>query len=369
MSGLWLVAKREISTQVRTRAFVISLVISAVLVGGIAFAPKLFGGPDEYNLGRVGGQELPLQSLAPDAKITWKAFPDEKAATAAVLDGDVDVAVVDSARVLTNGEIDSELGLLLQSANREAQIGAAGVTVTPLQMQSVGADTRYEGARRGISTVLVLLLFFMIIGSVMIVAMGVVEEKGSRIVEILLISVRPWQLLGGKIFGLGVVGFINLAVVLAAGLTGAFLSGFSADFPPGMAGIVVSALLWWVLGYAFFAALAGSLASLVSRQEEVGNVLQPMMLLFMISYGVSFFASASPDHPVAEILSFVPPFSSMVMPVRVAASEVALWEILLSGALMVVAVAAVLMMGGRIYERAVLRTGKRLKITEVLRTK
>ncbi|WP_062344251.1 ABC transporter permease [Herbidospora yilanensis] len=369
MSGLLMVAGREIRTQVRTRAFVISLLVSALLTGGIAFAPKWFDGPDEYNLGRVGGQELAIQALAPDAKITWKTYPDEGAATTAVLDGDVDVAVVDSKRVLTNGEIDDELGLLLQSANREAQIGAAGVTVTPLEMRSVGADTRYESARQGIATVVVLLLFFMIMSSVMVVAMGVVEEKGSRIVEILLISIRPWQLLGGKIFGLGVVGFINLTAVVAAGLVGAYLSGFATDFPPGMAGIVVSAVAWWILGYAFFAALAGSLASLVSRQEEVGNVLQPMMLLFLISYGVSFFASASPDHPVAEILSFVPPFSSMIMPVRVAASEVAVWEVLLSGGLMVVAVAATLMVGGRVYERAVLRTGRRLKVSEVLRTK
>ncbi|NAS24160.1 ABC transporter permease [Herbidospora sp. NEAU-GS84] len=369
MNGLLMVAGREIRTQVRTRAFVIGLIVSALLVGGIAFAPKLFGGPDEYNLGRVGGQELAVQALAPEAKITWKTYPDERAATTAVLDGDVDVALVDGTRVLTNGEIDDELGLLLQSANREAQIGAAGVTVTPLQVQSVGADTRYEAARQGIANVVVLLLFFMIISAVMTVAMGVVEEKGSRIVEILLISIRPWQLLGGKILGLGVVGFINLVAVVAAGLVGAFLSGFAADFPPGMAGIVVNAVVWWILGYAFFAVLAGSLASLVSRQEEVGNVLQPMMLLFLISYGVSFFASANPGHPVSEILSFVPPFSSMVMPVRMAASDVALWAILLSGALMVVAVAAVLMVGGRIYERAVLRTGRRLKVSEVLRTK
>ncbi|GAB1820697.1 ABC transporter permease [Herbidospora sp. RD11066] len=369
MSGLWLVAKREISTQIRTRAFVIGLIVSVVLVGALSFAPKLFGGPDEYNLGIVGGQELPVQALAPDAKVTWKTFPDEQAATTAVRDGDVDAAVVGGTRVLTDGEIDDELGLMLQSANREAQIGASGVTLTPLEMQSVGADTRYEGPRRTIATVIVFLLFFMIIGSVMMVAMGVVEEKSSRIVEILLISIRPWQLLGGKVLGLGVIGFINLVALMAAGLGGAYLSGFAADFPPGIAGVVLSSVVWWILGYSFFAVLAGALASLVSRQEDMNSAVNPLIMLIMASYFVSFFGTDNPDNPVAHILAFVPPFSSMIMPVRMAATEVPIWEVLLSGGLMVLAVAGILRVGGLVYERAVLRTGKRLKITEVLRTK
>ncbi|GAA1014918.1 ABC transporter permease [Acrocarpospora pleiomorpha] len=363
---LFLVAGREIRAQVRTKAFVIGLIVSVVLVGAIAFAPKLLGGPDSYTLGRVQVPELQLTTFAPDVEVKWRQFPDEAAAKAAVLDGDLDAALVAGNRVLTDGEIDSELGVLLQSANREAQIGASGVTITPLAMESVGADTRYEDARRGIATVLVLLLFFMIIGSVMMVAMGVVEEKGSRIVEILLTSIRPWQLLGGKILGLGVVGLINLAATVAAGLGAALVSGVAADFPPGMTGIVLGALVWFILGYAFFASFAGALASLVSRQEEVGNVLQPMTLLLVASYGVSFYASADPTAPIASVLSLIPPFSSMVMPVRMAAADVPLWEVALSGALMVAAVAGMLALGARIYQRAVLRTGARVRLGEVV---
>ncbi|WP_250213538.1 ABC transporter permease [Acrocarpospora catenulata] len=368
MSHLLLVAGREVRAQVRTRAFVIGLVISVLVVGGIAFAPRFLGGPDSYTLGRVQVQELPLKALAPpDAEITWRAYDDEAAARAAMLDGELDAVLVPGNRVLTDGEIDDELGLLLQSANREAQIGASGVTITPLTMESVGADTRYQGARRGIATVVVLVLFLMIFSSVMMVAMGVVEEKGSRIVEILLSSIRPWQLLGGKILGLGAVGLINMVAIVAAGLTGALLSGVIADFPPGTTGIVLGVVAWFILGYAFFAAFAGALASLVSRQEEVGNVLQPMTLLVMLSYGVAFYDSVQPGSTVARVLSLVPPFSSMVMPVRTAAAEVPLWEVALSAGLMLAAVAGVLAVGAKVYERAVLRTGARVRLAEVLR--
>lgn len=369
MNGMMLVARREIVTQLRTRAFVISLLISAVLVGALAFAPKVFGGPDSYTLGTVNSQPLPLDAAAPEIEFTWRSFPGEAAARQAVLDGDVDAVLVDGSRVLTDGKVDTELEVLLQSTNREVKLGAAGVRIPPLQMQSVGADTRYQEARTGIAVVLVLVLFMMILGQVMMVAMGVVEEKGSRIVEILLSSVRPWQLLGGKIIGLGVLGLINLVVILAAGLGASYTSGFASGFPPGIGGIVAGVLVWFVLGYAFFATLSAASAALVSRQEEVGNVMTPLTMLIMAAYFVAFYATNDPTGTVATVVSFVPPFSSMVMPVRMAATEVPLWEVAASGGLMVLGVLATLVFGARVYERAVLRTGARVKLGEVLRAR
>ncbi|MDA0635568.1 ABC transporter permease [Nonomuraea sp. MCN248] len=366
---MMLVARREIVTQIRTRSFIFSLLITVVIVGALAFAPKLFDGPDAYTLGTVNSQQLPLEAAAPDMEFEWRAYPDEAAATRAVLDGDVDAALVDGSKVLTDGEIDTELGVLLQSTHREVKLGPAGVNIAPLQVESVGADTRYEAARTGIALVLVLVLFMLIIGQVMTVAMGVVEEKGSRIVEILLSSVRPWQLLGGKIIGLGVLGLINLGSILAVGLVASYVSGFAADFPPGMTGIMAGVILWFVLGYAFFATLGAALSALVSRQEEVGNVMSPISMVIMAAYFVAFYAVNDPTGPVATIVSFVPPFSSMVMPVRMAATEVPLWEVAASVGLMVLAVLATLSFGAKVYERAVLRTGARVKLGEVLRAK
>ncbi|MFI6737987.1 ABC transporter permease [Nonomuraea sp. NPDC050451] len=367
MNGLMLVARREITTQVRTKAFAIGLVITAVLVAAVTFAPKILGGPDSYTLGTVNSQQLPLKAAAPDAEVEWRSFPDEAAAKQAVLDGDVDAVLVDGTRVLTDGEIDSELGVLLQSVNREVKLGAAGVSIPPLKMESVGADTRYEAARAGIAVVLVLVLFMLLMGQVMMVAMGVVEEKGSRIVEILLSTIRPWQLLGGKIIGLGVLGLINLVTILAVGLAASAASGIASDFPPGIPGLAAGVLVWFVLGYAFFATLAAALASLVSRQEEVSSVMTPLTMVIMVTYFVAFYATKDPTGTLATVLSYVPPFSSMIMPVRMAASEVPMWQAGLSMAAMALAVVAVLGFGAKIYERAVLRTGARLKLGDVLR--
>ncbi|WP_433438638.1 ABC transporter permease [Nonomuraea sp. CA-141351] len=367
MNGLMLVARREITTQLRTKGFAIGLIITALLVAAVSFAPKVMGGPDSYTLGTVNSQQLPLQAAAPDAKFEWRGFPDEAAAKRAVLDGDVDAVLVDGTRVLTDGEIDSQLGVLLQSVNREVRLGAAGVSIPPLKMESVGADTRYEAARAGIAVVLVLVLFMLLMGQVMMVAMGVVEEKGSRIVEILLSTLRPWQLLGGKIIGLGVVGLINLVTILFVGFVSASASGVASDFPPGIPGVLAGVLVWFILGYAFFATLAAALASLVSRQEEVSTVMTPLTMVIMLTYLVAFYATDDPTGTLATVVSYVPPFSSMVMPVRMAATEVPLWQAGVSMAAMALAVLAVLGFGAKIYQRAVLRTGARLKLGDVLR--
>ncbi|WP_432934324.1 ABC transporter permease [Microbispora sp. CA-135349] len=363
-----LVAGREIRTQVRTKGFLVGLVVTVVLIVGITLAPKLLGGPDSYTIGLVSSQKLDVPDGG-DIEIEWRSYSDEAAARRAVLDEDVDAALVGNTRVLSDGKIDDQLGLILQSAHREAQIQSAGVRTTPLSMESIGGDTRYDETRSQLAFMLVLILFMLVVGTPMMVAMGVVEEKGSRIVEILLTSVRPWQLLGGKVLGLGVVGLINLVVVLVAGLGAAFASGLAVDFPPGMAGIVAGIVVWFVLGYAFFAAVAAALASLISRQEEVGNVLTPMTMTMFASYAVAFYAAREPTSLVATIVSYVPPFSSMVMPVRATAAEIPVWEVLVSGVLMAVAVAGTVVFAARVYERAVLRTGARVRLSEVVRSR
>lgn len=384
MNGLWLVARREIVTRGRTKAFVIGLVVSAVLVAALAFLPKLFSGPDSYTVGLTGAQSQALgpalTGAAKDVKLTLREFPDETSASGAVTAGDVDAAVVDGRRVLADGEVDRELGLLLETANQTVQTQrqlseagldpakvAAAMRVAPLEQVSVGADARYAAVRIGIASLLVMVLFFLLIYSSMYVAMGVVEEKGSRIVEILLTSVRPWQLLGGKIVGLGALALANMVVIIVAGLGAAAATGLAADLPPGMAGIVVSALFWFIVGYAFFAAMAAALGSLVSRQEDANSVLTPMTMLMMVTYLVAYFAAVQPNSPVARILSLVPPFSSMVMPVRMAGGEVLVWEIAVAAVLMLLATAGTLMLGARIYSRAVLRTGARVKLSEAVR--
>jgi ABC-2 type transport system permease protein len=382
MSGLWLVARREITMRIHTKGFIISLLVSALLVGALAFAPKLFAGPDSYAVGFAESASLQpaLTAVAKDVEIIARDFPDEATARKAVLDGDVDAVVLGNRQILADGELDRQLGVLLQAAHQtvqaQQQVLAAGLDpakvdqalrVTPLEQVSVGADSRYAAARIGIASLLVMLLFFLLLYPSMYVAIGVVEEKGSRIVEILLTSLRPWQLLGGKVLGLGLLALTHLVVICAVGFGASAVSGLAVDLPPGMPGIVLSTLVGFFLGYAFFAAMAAALGSLVSRQEEVSSVLTPMMLLMMLSYGVAFLAVSQPAGVLARTLSLIPPFSSMIMPVRVAAGKVEIWETALACGLMVVATVGVLLLGARVYQRAVLLMGVRVKLFDVVR--
>lgn len=314
------------------------------------------------------------------ADLSTSSADDENDTRTAVEGGQLDAAIVDGAVILSDGQLDPQFEALLQSAHQavasQQQLVAAGLDprevqqalhVTPLEAVSVTGDTRYAGSRRAVAFLTVIALFFLIIGSTMQVAMGVVEEKGSRIVEILLVAVRPWQLLAGKIAVFALLGMVQLTVFAVVGIGTAAAVESLPDLPPGTPGIIAAAFVAFLLGFVFYAAVAAALGSLVSRQEEVGQVVGPMTLVITASYLVGIFAVGSPDSTVNEVLSMVPPFAAMVMPVRMAATDVGLGQIGLAIIGMLAAAVAVLVIGGRIYERAVLRTGARVKLTEVWR--
>jgi hypothetical protein len=124
--------------------------------------------------------------------------------------------------------------------------------------------------------------------------------------------------------------------------------------------------VWFLLGYAFFSAMAAASRALVSRQEEINGVMMPVTLLTMTAYVVGLLAIINPGAALAHVLSIVPPFSAIVMPVRIASSAVPAWEIVTAVVLMAAAAVAMVALGARIYERAVLRTGARVRLREVV---
>ena len=384
MNGVLLAAVRDLRVQATAKAFWIGLVLSALVVIGAVAGPRVLGSHDTYTVGLTGGASQALKPALTGqgaaTEITTVAYADEGAARAAVRDGDADAVIVDGRTLLSDGDPDAELAAAVQSANRtvrgQQRLAAAGIDpatvdralrVPALTQVSVTGDTRYDAARKGLAALIIVALFVLLMGSAMGVAMGVVEEKSSRIVEILLIALRPWQLLAGKITAFGVLGLIQLAVIAAAGIGAAAATGALPDLPPGTPGIIAGAFGGYLLGYLLFAAAAAALGSLVSRQEELSAALSPMTLLMMAVYGVGFWSLADPGGPASQVLSMVPPFSSMVMPVRAAATAVPAWQVVVAAAGMLAAAAAVLLLGARVYERAVLRTGARVTLREAIR--
>ena len=213
----------------------------------------------------------------------------------------------------------------------------------------------------GVSVLYGLLLLFG-----QFVAQGVVEEKSSRVVEMLLSTMRPWHLLAGKILGLGVLGLAQIALIAGAGVTGA-LAFDLVDVPGDLIGTALSVVAWFVLGYTFYAAVFAAAASLVSRQEDLGEVLTPTTLMLVFAFVVGLQAAGDPGGTLAAVTSYVPGLSPLVMPVRQAAGEAAAWEVGVAVLLMLVAIGLVVRLGGRVYAGALLRTGGRTRIREALR--
>ena len=190
------------------------------------------------------------------------------------------------------------------------------LAVTALDPPDPDSDTRRSAAFFG-----VLLLYFQLIGYGVWVALGVVEEKSSRVVELLLATLRPWQLLTGKVVGIGLLGLGQLVLTGLVGIAAALGTG-AIDVPSGIAGVAGQVIIWFLLGFAFYACLYAALAALVSRQEEVQNVTAPLSILLVGSFFLAITALNSPDGGLAKVTSIVPPFSTMVMPIRWAAGDV-----------------------------------------------
>jgi ABC-2 type transport system permease protein len=374
-----LVAGREISTRLRDKNFIISsIVIIVVLIGVMAFQVVVGSGADEGRIGIVGdasalGPAIQAQGEAVGVDVTVVALDDEVAARRAVDDGDVDGALLGGTGddpQLVVAERDATLEAVVSGAVAGVAIAReladAGVSAVPQVAVSALDDGDDDGQRVVVAIIGVGVLYGLLILFGQFVAQGVVEEKSSRVVELLLATMRPWQLLAGKILGLGVLGLAQIVAIGVIGVTGA-LAFDVVDVPGELIGTVVSVVLWFVLGYAFYASVFAVAASLVSRQEDLGSVLTPTTLVLVAGFFVGLQAAGDPDSTLATVTSYVPGLSPLVMPVRQAAGEAAAWEVGLAVLLMLVAIGLVVRLGGRVYAGALLRTSGKTKLREALR--
>ncbi|SNS69732.1 ABC-2 type transport system permease protein [Geodermatophilus saharensis] len=377
-----LVAAREVSTRLRDKTFLVSSAVMLLIILGIlVFQAVVNSGSDENRIGVVGdpgalGPALEAQGELLGRDVTVVGLDDDVAARTAVEDEDVDAAVlgatggapellVRESDPTVEGLVSGAVGAVaLQRVLTEAGVDPGGLpqlTVTALDESSAAA-----GQRTAVALVGVVLLYSLIVLFGQFVAQGVVEEKASRVVELLLATMRPWHLLAGKILGLGALGLAQIALIAVIGVGGA-LAFDVVDVPGDLIGTVGWVLFWFVLGYALFASLFAVAASLVSRQEDLGSVLTPATLVLFVGFVVAIQAAGDPDGTAAVVTSFVPGLSPMVMPVRQAAGDVAAWEVAVAVVLMLVAIALVVRLGGRVYSGALLRTSGKTKLKEALR--
>jgi ABC-2 type transport system permease protein len=379
-----LVAGREISSRVRDKTFVISSIIILLLViGAMAFQVIVASGSSKITVGVVGGDRavvepvLRQQGTTLGDEVTVVGLADEAAARRAVKDGDVDGAVLGATGPAPQLLVDRSAGNGLQAVVEGtvsrlalgqvlAQAGVDTIAVPKTTVTALAPNADQTGERTGVAIIAVVILYTLLVLFSQFVAQGVVEEKSTRVVELLLATLRPWQLLAGKILGLGVLGLVQIVVVAVIGVVGAVAFGV-VSFPAQLIGTVVAVVAWFVLGYAFYAAVFAAAASLVSRQEDLPSVITPTSMLLFAGLFISIRAATDPTGGLARVTSFIPGLSPLVMPVRQAAGGVAWWEVLIAVALMLVGIAVVVRLGGRIYAGALLRTGGKTKLREALR--
>ncbi len=378
-----LVARREFDARVRTKSYLIGVLVTALLLAGILVVPALLG-DDATELGLVGDQALAagLRAAvqAPEVELTVSELPDEPAARAALRDGDLDAALIpqgEGYRLLVESEVDPQLRAVVEGAAAQHGIAIAlaqrGVdpqvlteAVPPVTLTALNPPEPEADQRKGIAFVVVFLMYFQLAAFGVTVAMGVVEEKASRVVEVLLATIRPWQLLLGKVLGIGGAGLLQLLVLGGLGLIAGSATGVITLTGTAVS-VFAASIGWFLLGFLFFAVLYAAAGALVSRMEELNTVTTPMMLLLLAPFLIAVFSLNSPNGGLATTLSWVPPFSPILMPIQQATGRAEPGLIALAVVLMLAATALFTFIGGRIYARSVLRTGSRVRLAEALR--
>lgn len=348
-----MVAEREVVTQVRTKSFIIStaILLAAVLVSIVAGA--LLAGNDDPTQVAVVGQGADVVSESEDLAAVDAA--DRAAAEQLLRDGEVSAAIVP--------DEDSPLGIMVLALDETPESVVAALSVAP-EVELLEPSDTDEGLRYLVSFGFGLVFLMSAAGYGATIAQSTVQEKQSRVVEILLSAVPSRALLAGKILGNSVLAFGQ-----TAGLAGMAVIGLMVTGQDDVLDMLGSPLLWFVgfflIGFVLLAAMYAASASLVSRVEDVSTVLTPSTMLTMIPYfGVIFF---NDNETVLNVLSYVPFSAPVAMPMRMFLGDAAWWEPLIALALLVATTVGVIAVGAKIYERSLLRTGARVKLGEVLR--
>jgi ABC-2 type transport system permease protein len=370
IEAVQLVARRELTERVRERSFVIGTGISILIIALVVVLPPLFGFEDTTTF-TVATTDRTAAQVATTAERGEKAFDvklDVRAmspaqAEAALRSGDVD-AVLSQGQLRSKGKPDDKLVGLLQTADTLKRAGAAAAT--PLRVVTIEKVDDRRDRLGGLAFFTILLLYGQLITYGFWVASGVVEEKTSRVVEILLSTIRPRELLAGKVIGLGLLGLGQLLLVAVIGLAIAGISG-AVRIDGDLLAAVGLALVWFVLGYAFYSCALGCAGALVPRLEELQASTTPLTLTIMISLFIAFAVNSNPDGTLAHVSAFIPFTAPMTLPPRILVGAAPWYEVAGGAIVTIGAAAALIPLAARIYSGAVLRTGSRMKLREAWR--
>jgi ABC-2 type transport system permease protein len=353
-TAIGLVIEREIMVRLKSKAFMVSTILSIVLFGvlvGVSGAlPSLFSSTDKVAVTSAGAKAV---EGIDDIETVQVADVDE--AKALITSEEVESAVVESEDSPTGVAV-----LSLRSAP-ESLIGALSLTPEVELLDPDAPDpalTYFIGLGLG----LVFFMAAMTFGNT--IASSVVEEKQSRIVEILLASTSARVLMFGKVIACTILAFAQIGLTAIAVLAGAAISGNDL-----VLGKVAEPIAWFVplfiVGFVMVAALYAAAASMVSRTEDLPSTSTPIMMLIFLPYmGVIIFSS---NETVMAVLSYIPFSAAVAVPMRVFLGTIAWWEPLVSLLILIITTLLALLLATRIFERSILKSGPKLTWGQALK--
>ncbi|MFC0628275.1 ABC transporter permease [Kribbella deserti] len=377
-----LVAEREIVTKLRDKTFVWSTAFMLFLVIAAIVIPSLLAGndsPDKIAVVNDGAASVVQRAnaVAGETAFEVRRVASEAEASQLVSDGEVEAALLPTAAgyaVVGDDQVDSGLVGQLREAvtndvmERNAQ--RSGLSPAELRAGTVVEERLLNPGPlpeivAGFANIALAMIFYVTaLGFGMMIAQSVVQEKESRVVEILAAAVPIRALLWGKVIGNSILAMGQILIIGAAALAGLMFTG-KGELLDVVAPVAGWFVLFFVLGFVALAGLWAVAGSLATRQEDLGSTTLPGQMLLMIPFFFAAFAGPGPK----EIASFVPIASSMAMPGRMLTEDVPLWQPLAAIVILLLTTVVIIRVGARLYERTLLQTGRKLGYREAYKLK
>ncbi len=380
---IWTIAGRELVTRGRSKGFLIVTGIMFLAVIGVAVVMSFLGGDDdprEVTIGLQGPAVVYADALSQGDDDLAPTVELDDLGAEALDDGSIDV-LFDGMTLTWSDSPDNTLDRYVRGVVQQVTFAqrADGQGLGPGDIESLFEEVEIDevrldggddesGVRFAAAAVAGFANFILIQVWGAFMMMGVTEEKSSKVIEVLLSHVRPATLLAGKVLGLGILAVGQMLIFIAGLLLGLALVR-DIEIPNGIWGIAPLLLLTFLLGFGFYSTAFAAVGSMVSRQEDAQTAQLPAVLPLLIGYFIASASFAVPDNLAVTIGSFVPFTSPVLLPFRVALTDVPAWQVALSLIILAVSIFGMLQLAGRIYRYSLLRSGSRVTWAEAWRNR
>ncbi len=414
MDKLKAIIKREYLTRVRSKGFIIGTILSPLVMSSFILIPFLIGrsaGPDRYLLAVLDQNNdaalfeslekalAPARPRQPYYELSREVVTtqEEVEARKQALSQRIAEKQLDGYLILPEAALEqTELRFYAKNAssfsNRARLEDAVNKAISERRIAQEGLDAERvreltkevalrvvnergesERGRVMLAFTLVMFIYLTVLIYGVMVMRGVMEEKQSRIIEVLLASVKPFDLMLGKVVGIGLVGLTQYVVwavfglVLTALPAAASTGGSGFGLPKISASLMIFFIVYYLLGYFLYATLYAMVGAMVSNEDDGQQVQWPISMTFAMSLIVATLVMENPNGTTTTVLSLIPFFGPSLMFLRIAMGAAPAWQIALSIALLVGTIVATVWIAAKIYRVGMLMYGKRPTIPELAR--